>query len=155
MSPRAMTMAKCTRLETSGRRNTWALSALALATEGSRCVRLQFYLIKKSTCTTTLWAVLNNLPTFPVQGWRCENCRRPGVPTEVEADLLQPAHSDAFDRYRENALRKLVSILTYHRCGPTKDMWDVIVKSADKIQCRKKGVLKYIWRKYLQTWWLQ
>lgn len=41
------------------------------------------------------------------QGWRCENCRRPGVQTDVEADLLQPTHSDAFDRYRENALRKL------------------------------------------------
>ncbi|CAK6964388.1 fibronectin 1a [Scomber scombrus] len=41
------------------------------------------------------------------QGWRCENCRRPGGQTDVDADLLQPVHSDAFDRYRENALRKL------------------------------------------------
>ncbi|XP_041857685.1 fibronectin 1a [Melanotaenia boesemani] len=41
------------------------------------------------------------------QGWRCENCRRPGGQIEVEADLLQPVPSDAFDRYRENALRKL------------------------------------------------
>ncbi|XP_059198926.1 fibronectin-like [Centropristis striata] len=41
------------------------------------------------------------------QGWRCENCRRPGAPTDVDADLLQPVHSDVFDRYRENALRKL------------------------------------------------
>ncbi|KAK7881005.1 hypothetical protein WMY93_030594 [Mugilogobius chulae] len=41
------------------------------------------------------------------QGWRCENCRRPGVNTNVEADLLQPVHTDVFDRYRENALRKL------------------------------------------------
>ncbi|XP_070831746.1 fibronectin 1a [Chaetodon trifascialis] len=41
------------------------------------------------------------------QGWRCENCRRPGGATDVDADLLQPVHSDAFDRYRENALRKL------------------------------------------------
>ncbi|XP_078030504.1 fibronectin 1a isoform X2 [Epinephelus lanceolatus] len=41
------------------------------------------------------------------QGWRCENCRRPGGHTDVEADLLQPVHSDVFDRYRENALRKL------------------------------------------------
>ncbi|XP_026128038.1 fibronectin-like isoform X2 [Carassius auratus] len=40
------------------------------------------------------------------QGWRCENCRRPGV--EVDADLVQPpVRSDAYDRYRENALRKL------------------------------------------------
>ncbi|XP_067299569.1 fibronectin 1a isoform X2 [Pseudorasbora parva] len=40
------------------------------------------------------------------QGWRCENCRRPGA--EVDADLIQPpVHTDAFDRYRENALRKL------------------------------------------------
>ncbi|XP_077071990.1 fibronectin 1a [Siphateles boraxobius] len=40
------------------------------------------------------------------QGWRCENCRRPG--TEVDADLIQPpVRTDAFDRYRENALRKL------------------------------------------------
>uniref|UniRef100_A0A3B5BCU7 Fibronectin n=1 Tax=Stegastes partitus TaxID=144197 RepID=A0A3B5BCU7_9TELE len=43
------------------------------------------------------------------QGWRCENCRRPGGQTDVDADLLQPVHTDAFDRYRENALRKLVS----------------------------------------------
>ncbi|XP_045910268.1 fibronectin-like [Micropterus dolomieu] len=41
------------------------------------------------------------------QGWRCENCRRPGGHTDLEADLLQPVRSDAFDRYRENALRKL------------------------------------------------
>ncbi|KAJ0005941.1 hypothetical protein NQD34_015835 [Periophthalmus magnuspinnatus] len=41
------------------------------------------------------------------QGWRCENCRRPGVNTEVEADLLHPIHTDVFDRYRENALKKL------------------------------------------------
>lgn len=41
------------------------------------------------------------------QGWRCENCRRPGGATDVEADLLQPVDSDVFDRYRENALRKL------------------------------------------------
>ncbi|XP_073329393.1 fibronectin-like [Pagrus major] len=41
------------------------------------------------------------------QGWRCENCRRPGGNTDVDADLLQPVHTDAFDRYRENALRKL------------------------------------------------
>ncbi|KAL6100569.1 fn1 [Pungitius sinensis] len=41
------------------------------------------------------------------QGWRCENCRRPGGPADVDADLLQPVHSDVFDRYRENALRKL------------------------------------------------
>ncbi|XP_056321204.1 fibronectin 1a [Danio aesculapii] len=40
------------------------------------------------------------------QGWRCENCRRPGA--EVDADLIQPpVRTDAFDRYRENALRKL------------------------------------------------
>uniref|UniRef100_A0A671KDZ4 Fibronectin n=1 Tax=Sinocyclocheilus anshuiensis TaxID=1608454 RepID=A0A671KDZ4_9TELE len=43
------------------------------------------------------------------QGWRCENCRRPGA--EVDADLIQPpVRSDAYDRYRENALRKLVSL---------------------------------------------
>uniref|UniRef100_A0A8C7TCY8 Fibronectin n=1 Tax=Oncorhynchus mykiss TaxID=8022 RepID=A0A8C7TCY8_ONCMY len=42
------------------------------------------------------------------QGWRCENCRRPGAQTEVDVDLLQPQiHQDAFDRYRENALKKL------------------------------------------------
>ncbi|XP_061774477.1 fibronectin 1a [Nerophis ophidion] len=41
------------------------------------------------------------------QGWRCENCRRPGGPSDVEVDLLHPVHSDVFDRYRENALRKL------------------------------------------------
>uniref|UniRef100_A0A3P8SMZ2 Fibronectin n=1 Tax=Amphiprion percula TaxID=161767 RepID=A0A3P8SMZ2_AMPPE len=47
------------------------------------------------------------------QGWRCENCRRPGGQTDVDADLLQPVHTDAFDRYRENALRKLVSITMF------------------------------------------
>ncbi|XP_045062695.1 fibronectin [Coregonus clupeaformis] len=42
------------------------------------------------------------------QGWRCENCRRPGARTEVDVALLQPQiHQDAFDRYRENALKKL------------------------------------------------
>ncbi|XP_071063154.1 fibronectin-like isoform X2 [Pseudochaenichthys georgianus] len=41
------------------------------------------------------------------QGWRCENCRRPGTHTDVDAGLLQPVHTDVFDRYRENALRKL------------------------------------------------
>ncbi|KAM9364492.1 fibronectin 1a [Pholidichthys leucotaenia] len=40
------------------------------------------------------------------QGWQCENCRRPGPP-HVEADLLQPVHSNTYDRYRENALGKL------------------------------------------------
>uniref|UniRef100_A0A8C7TCB6 Fibronectin n=1 Tax=Oncorhynchus mykiss TaxID=8022 RepID=A0A8C7TCB6_ONCMY len=45
------------------------------------------------------------------QGWRCENCRRPGAQTEVDVDLLQPQiHQDAFDRYRENALKKLVGV---------------------------------------------
>ncbi|XP_060732737.1 fibronectin 1a [Tachysurus vachellii] len=40
------------------------------------------------------------------QGWRCENCRRPDA--EVNIDLVQPpVHSDVYDRYRENALRKL------------------------------------------------
>uniref|UniRef100_A0A3B5BD83 Fibronectin n=1 Tax=Stegastes partitus TaxID=144197 RepID=A0A3B5BD83_9TELE len=28
------------------------------------------------------------------QGWRCENCRRPGGQTDVDADLLQPVHTD-------------------------------------------------------------
>ncbi|CAN9497932.1 unnamed protein product [Ophioblennius macclurei] len=43
------------------------------------------------------------------QGWRCENCVRPGadIQTDGDADLLRPVHSDAFNRYRENALRKL------------------------------------------------
>ncbi|KAJ3614235.1 hypothetical protein NHX12_017809 [Muraenolepis orangiensis] len=40
------------------------------------------------------------------QGWRCGNCKRPGGQTDVEVDLLQPT-PNAFDRYRENALRKL------------------------------------------------
>ncbi|XP_026074466.1 fibronectin-like isoform X1 [Carassius auratus] len=40
------------------------------------------------------------------QGWRCENCRHPGA--EVDVDLIQPPlHTDNYDRYRENALRKL------------------------------------------------
>ncbi|RVE57756.1 hypothetical protein OJAV_G00202350 [Oryzias javanicus] len=41
------------------------------------------------------------------QGWRCENCRRPGGQANVEAELLQPPPSDAYNRYRENALKKL------------------------------------------------
>lgn len=51
-------------------------------------------------------------PCCVLQGWRCESCRRPGV--EVDADLIQPpVHPDVFDRYRENALRKLVSLYPY------------------------------------------
>ncbi|XP_005743790.1 fibronectin 1a [Pundamilia nyererei] len=50
-------------------------------------------------CTCTCYGGL--------QGWRCENCRRPGGQPELEADLLQPVRPDVFDRYRENALRKL------------------------------------------------
>lgn len=43
------------------------------------------------------------------QGWRCENCRRPGA--EVNIDLIQPpVRTDVYDRYRENALRKLVGL---------------------------------------------
>uniref|UniRef100_A0A3P9AXM3 Fibronectin n=1 Tax=Maylandia zebra TaxID=106582 RepID=A0A3P9AXM3_9CICH len=53
-------------------------------------------------CTCTCYGGL--------QGWRCENCRRPGGQPELEADLLQPVRPDVFDRYRENALRKLVSV---------------------------------------------
>uniref|UniRef100_A0A672KIL6 Fibronectin n=1 Tax=Sinocyclocheilus grahami TaxID=75366 RepID=A0A672KIL6_SINGR len=46
------------------------------------------------------------------QGWRCENCRRPGPGADVDVDLIQPlVRTDAYDRYRENALRKLVSLL--------------------------------------------
>uniref|UniRef100_A0A672SGL0 Fibronectin n=1 Tax=Sinocyclocheilus grahami TaxID=75366 RepID=A0A672SGL0_SINGR len=38
------------------------------------------------------------------QGWRCENCHRPGA--EVDADLIQPpVRSDAYDRYRENNIQ--------------------------------------------------
>ncbi|XP_028846504.1 fibronectin 1a isoform X2 [Denticeps clupeoides] len=39
------------------------------------------------------------------QGWRCESCRRPGG--DVDVDVLQPILTDTYDRYRENALRKL------------------------------------------------
>ncbi|XP_036401913.1 fibronectin 1a isoform X1 [Megalops cyprinoides] len=39
------------------------------------------------------------------QGWRCENCRRPGG--DVDVDLLQPVRTDVFDRYRDNTLRKV------------------------------------------------
>ncbi|XP_077583499.1 fibronectin 1a [Stigmatopora nigra] len=41
------------------------------------------------------------------QGWRCEDCKRPEGQAHMDADVLQPAHSDVFDRYRENARRKL------------------------------------------------
>uniref|UniRef100_A0A3Q4MSB9 Fibronectin n=1 Tax=Neolamprologus brichardi TaxID=32507 RepID=A0A3Q4MSB9_NEOBR len=47
-------------------------------------------------CTCTCYGGL--------QGWRCENCRRPGGQPELEADLLQPVRPDVFD---QNALRKL------------------------------------------------
>ncbi|KAL4635800.1 fibronectin-like [Arapaima gigas] len=39
------------------------------------------------------------------QGWRCENCHRPGG--DVDADVVQPARSKVFDRYRDNTLRKV------------------------------------------------
>ncbi|KAG5851774.1 hypothetical protein ANANG_G00055360 [Anguilla anguilla] len=39
------------------------------------------------------------------QGWRCENCRRPGGGLDV--DFVQPVHTDLYERYRENTLRKL------------------------------------------------
>ncbi|XP_028834681.1 fibronectin 1b isoform X3 [Denticeps clupeoides] len=39
------------------------------------------------------------------KGWRCESCRRPGA--EVDADLLHPVNVDAYNRYRENTLRKV------------------------------------------------
>ncbi|XP_061083212.1 fibronectin-like isoform X2 [Conger conger] len=39
------------------------------------------------------------------QGWRCENCRRPGG--DVSVDLLQPVRTDGMDRYRDNTLRKV------------------------------------------------
>ncbi|XP_030636812.1 fibronectin 1b [Chanos chanos] len=39
------------------------------------------------------------------QGWRCENCKRPGA--EVNADLLQPVRSDVFTRYRDSTVRKV------------------------------------------------
>ncbi|XP_048857791.1 fibronectin-like isoform X27 [Brienomyrus brachyistius] len=39
------------------------------------------------------------------QGWRCENCRRPGG--NVDGILVQPVNSDTFHRYRENILRKM------------------------------------------------
>lgn len=98
--------------------NQWQkeyLGAICTCTcHGGQQVCENVIVLAKNICTTTLWFVLTNLATRPSQGWRCENCRRPGVQTDVEADLLQPTHSDAFDRYRENALRKLVSTLLYH-----------------------------------------
>uniref|UniRef100_A0AAR2KB67 Fibronectin n=1 Tax=Pygocentrus nattereri TaxID=42514 RepID=A0AAR2KB67_PYGNA len=39
------------------------------------------------------------------QGWRCENCRRPGA--EVDAGLLKPVHSDTYSRYRDGTVRKV------------------------------------------------
>ncbi|XP_064166729.1 fibronectin-like isoform X1 [Anguilla rostrata] len=39
------------------------------------------------------------------QGWRCENCRRPGG--DVNVDLVHPVRTDVVDRYRQNTLRKV------------------------------------------------
>ncbi|XP_035390900.1 fibronectin 1b isoform X2 [Electrophorus electricus] len=39
------------------------------------------------------------------QGWRCENCRRPGA--EIDASLLQPVHSDKLSLSRDSTLRKV------------------------------------------------
>ncbi|XP_076879381.1 fibronectin 1b isoform X3 [Brachyhypopomus gauderio] len=39
------------------------------------------------------------------QGWRCENCRRPGA--EIDASLLQPVHSDKLSPHRDGTLRKV------------------------------------------------
>ncbi|KAJ8350301.1 hypothetical protein SKAU_G00254310 [Synaphobranchus kaupii] len=39
------------------------------------------------------------------QGWRCDNCLRPGG--DVNVDLLQPVRTDVKDRYRDNTLRKV------------------------------------------------
>lgn len=110
MSPRVMMMGRCTKLETSGRRNIWVLFVRVPATEGSRycrqhvcfCVRPEPVLPDENLEITMSWC--------HCQGWRCENCRRPAGPSDVEADLLQPVSSDVFDRYRENALRKLVGV---------------------------------------------
>lgn len=104
-----MMMEKCTRWETSGRRNTWVPSVPVPAMVDSRCV---------SVCAGSVVCLdLYSQMCLPMcdcyifvskQGWRCENCKRPGS-TDVNADVLHPVPSDAFDRYRENALRKLVS----------------------------------------------
>ncbi|KAJ8383583.1 hypothetical protein AAFF_G00216560 [Aldrovandia affinis] len=39
------------------------------------------------------------------QGWRCENCRRPGG--DVNVDLLQPVRTDVINRYRDSTLHKV------------------------------------------------
>ncbi|XP_066518052.1 fibronectin 1b isoform X2 [Hoplias malabaricus] len=39
------------------------------------------------------------------QGWRCENCRKPGA--EVDASVLKPVYSDTYSQYRDGTLRRV------------------------------------------------
>lgn len=106
MSQCATMMVKHTRWATSGRRSTWALSALVPATEDNRLDTLgsqRQWMVHNDMqwCSRTQVSVCKCVFVWCLQGWRCENCRRPGA--EVDASLLQPV------RYGDNTLRKLVS----------------------------------------------
>lgn len=105
-----MMMEKCTRWETSGRRSILVPSVPVLAMADSRCVTgCSFFLVLVLLQPYVFRCVIVILFFSQNQGWRCENCRRPGGQADVNADVLHPGPSDAFDKYRENALRKLVS----------------------------------------------
>lgn len=106
----AMMMAEFTRWETSGRRSTWVPPVPAHATEDSRYdtqapdQRFSVCHIQndhESIYSRLYEGCLNVHLCTSQQGWRCENCRRPGA--DVGSSLLQPV------RYGDDKLRKTVS----------------------------------------------
>lgn len=89
MSRRVTMMERRTRWETSGRRSILERSVPAPVTEDSRCEHDALLMhdapYKKATCFFPL--SLTCVRTC-YQGWRCENCKKPG--TEINTQLLKP-----------------------------------------------------------------